>query len=194
MDQAATGNPDTDVAAAATRLSPAEVESLYAEFASDLLAFLQGVLRDPDLAREALQNTFRRVLEAGHTARVESRKGWLFKVSFHEAMALRRRGSQYERALRKYGEGGAAEPAATDDGSGPAVELVREEDVQRLRAALLHLPEDQREVVERRIHRDQTFAAIAADLGVPLGTVLTRMRLALQKLEKRLRSRDEAGR
>ncbi len=38
-------------------------------------------------------------------------------------------------------------------------------------------------MVERRIDSDQTFAEIAAELNVPLGTVLTRMRLALAKLK-----------
>jgi RNA polymerase sigma-70 factor (ECF subfamily) len=41
-------------------------------------------------------------------------------------------------------------------------------------------------VVEARIQHGQTFAAIAAELGLPLGTVLTRMRLALAKLRRSL--------
>lgn len=58
---------------------------------------------------------------------------------------------------------------------------------------LATLPFEQQQVVEARIQRGQTFAAIAAELGLPLGTVLTRMRLALAKLRRSLgeKARDE---
>jgi RNA polymerase sigma-70 factor (ECF subfamily) len=56
----------------------------------------------------------------------------------------------------------------------------------RLRASVGTLPPEQQEVVRRRIHDGQTFAEIASDLNLPIGTVLTRMRLALEKLRKQL--------
>ena len=48
------------------------------------------------------------------------------------------------------------------------------------------LPVEQRRVIRMRIYEDKTFAVIAEELGAPLGTVLTRMRLALRKLEAEL--------
>jgi len=39
-----------------------------------------------------------------------------------------------------------------------------------------------------RIYEEKTFAVIAEELSLPLGTVLTRMRLAMQKLHKHLES------
>ncbi|MCA9247413.1 MAG: hypothetical protein KDA42_09870, partial [Planctomycetales bacterium] len=48
------------------------------------------------------------------------------------------------------------------------------------------LPSEQREVVRMRIYEEKKFAEIAAELELPLGTVLTRMRLALKKLEAAL--------
>lgn len=69
-------------------------------------------------------------------------------------------------------------------------ELISDEEVRRLRQGLAELPAEQRWVVERRIDHEETFAVIAANLGVPLGTVLTRMRLALQKLERILKHDD----
>jgi len=163
------------------------VSALHADHARDLQAFLLGVLRDRELAQEALQNTFQRVLEAGHTARSESIKGWLFKVAYHEAILLRRRQATQDRVLKKYGANVPEESSRTH---APAVNLVREEDIQRLRAALRELPPEQRTVVERRIYQEQTFAAIAAELKLPLGTVLTRMRLAMERLQRRLRPDD----
>ena len=37
-----------------------------------------------------------------------------------------------------------------------------------------------------RMHEEKTFATIADELGVPLGTVLSRMQAALKKLRQRL--------
>jgi RNA polymerase sigma-70 factor (ECF subfamily) len=63
--------------------------------------------------------------------------------------------------------------------------------VARVRAALDLLPAEQREVVKRRIHDKQKFVEIAAELQVPLGTVLTRMRAALAKLKGLLGAENE---
>ena len=173
--------------ACAKPLLPAEVNDLYDRYAAVVQAFLIGVLRDLDLAAEALQNTFRRLLESGHTARRESIKGWLFKVAYHEAMALRRRAAVDGRALSRYGAFWASRSEPETAASPQEQQVISSEDVIRLRQALGELPAEQRWGVERRIYHEETFAVIAAELGVPLGTVLTRMRLAMQQLERSLK-------
>jgi len=173
------------------RLSPSDVQALYAAQGHEVLLFLMGLLRNRELADEALQNTFQRVLEQGHTARSESLKGWLFKVSYHEAMALKRRQATQDRVLRKYGDR-EVRPFDSHPVSESELRLVRDEDLARLREALNQLPAEQRQVVERRIDREQTFAVIAQELKLPLGTVLTRMRLALEKLRRQLRDTNES--
>jgi RNA polymerase sigma-70 factor (ECF subfamily) len=176
--------PVGDAAAPSTeRLSPTVVRELYDGHATELLAFLRGVLRDGEQAGEALQNTFQRVLEAGHTARNESIRGWLFRVAFHEAMALRRRQSARDRTLQRFVNDHSPTETQTQL---PEMDLIRAEDVARLKLAIEQLPADQRYVIERRMQDDETFAQIAHELKVPLGTVLTRMRLALQKLQRTL--------
>ncbi len=182
-EQGAHASPETgDVA---VRLSSQEVERLYDEFGQELLAFLVGVTRNADLAQEALQCTFQRVLERGHTARIETIRGWLFRVAFHEAMGVRRKRQGHADVIERYAGSGLSRlvPAVED-------ELVQQETVTRLRELLDKLPPDQRDVVERRMHREQTFAEIAAELNLPLGTVLTRMRLATQRLQRWLQSNE----
>lgn len=184
--QAATGDVTQERGAepsSTERLPPEMVRELYNDHAAEMLAFLQGVLRDGDQAREALQNTFQRMLESGHTARLDSIRGWLFRVAFNEAMALRRRQSSRDRTLQRFV---STQLPAEVETKLPETDIIRAEDVARLKVALEQLSSDQRHVVERRMHHDETFAQIAADLKVPLGTVLTRMRLALQKLQKLL--------
>jgi RNA polymerase sigma-70 factor (ECF subfamily) len=141
-----------------------------------------GVLRDGELAGEALQATFVKAMEAGHTAAEDTRKGWLFRVAFHEALALRRRQKVNDQTLRKLAW------TRPRPGESPEEHVIRWESVARVKAALDQLPPEQREVVHKRIYEQQTFAAIAQQTGTPLGTVLTRMRLALKRLGDELTS------
>ena len=162
------------------RLSTETVQELHEVHSRELLAFLIGVLRDADAADEVLQATFGRLMEAGHEARVETIKGWLFKVGFHEAMAFRRRQALQGRTLKKYTARRDLLPANQTSHD----ELVRREDVAKLKELLAELPPDQLYVVRQRMYEEKTFAVIAQELNVPLGTVMTRMRLALEKLQK----------
>ena len=175
------------------RLQPADVARIYGEHSGELLTFLIGVLRNADDAREALQCTFRRCLEVGHTAREETRRGWLFRVAFHEAMGLRRKSGAQQRKLSNYSREWMNSQTADIDNlhTNPEWQLVSREQAELLREALQELPSEQRWVVERRIHHDETFATIAEQLQVPIGTVLTRMRLAITKLKRRLKDPEQ---
>lgn len=53
---------------------------------------------------------------------------------------------------------------------------------QRVRAALLQLPEEQRAVLALAYFKNLSQREIAEELGEPLGTVKTRVRLGMQKL------------
>jgi RNA polymerase sigma-70 factor (ECF subfamily) len=62
------------------------------------------------------------------------------------------------------------------------------ESVAKVQEALADLPAEQRQVVRMRIYEEKTFATIAQELQIPLGTALGRMRTALIKLKKSLGS------
>jgi len=162
------------------RIDPAEVAALYVQHAGELRRFLYGVLRDADLAGDVLQATFTKAIEAGHTAQQESLKGWLFRVAYNEALALRRREAVHVRATHQIARSDEAH------GGSPEEKLVRLEAVRSVRAALRELPEGQREVVRLRIYEQKKFSVIASELGLPLGTVLSRMQSALAKLRSKL--------
>jgi len=174
----ATGQPVGGQSAGDERLTSECVRALYEVHGHALLVFLTGVLRDAELAQDVCQITFQRLLEVGHGARLESIRGWLFKVGFHEALASRRKAARFEKVKRHVA--GADEPGLESG----LIELVRAEDVARIRELVTRLPPEQQAVVRMRIHEGKTFATIADELRVPIGTVLTRMRLALEKLQK----------
>lgn len=165
-----------------SRIDPAVVARWYAEHADDLRAFLIGVLRSREAANEALQATFAKALETGHTAKPETLRGWLFRVAYHEALGQRRRSKTDSRVLEKSAWSQSPETASPDELT------IRNETAARMRFILAKLPAEQRQVVRLRIYENKTFAEIATETGAPLGTVLTRMRLALQKLREQLGS------
>jgi RNA polymerase sigma factor (sigma-70 family) len=164
------------------QLPAQRIAELYERWSPDIRRFLWALTRDAELADELAQATFGRLVESGHGVREGAERAWLFRVAHNEAMQWRRRNGVHARGLEK-----VADMASLREQPEPWRRLVRDEDAKRVRRALAALPPEQRHVVEQRIDAEQTFAEIAKELRKPIGTVLTRMRLALAKLERALR-------
>ena len=158
-------------------LDPATINELYQQHAAELRRFLLGMLRDPQAADDAMQSALVKAVELGHTAADETRKAWLFRVAYHEALATRRREATTDSILQS-----AVWHVSTTERESAAELASRREQAAAVRAALARLPEQLQTVVHLRIHDNLTFAEIAARLEIPLGTALTRMRTALAKL------------
>lgn len=168
-----------------SRIDPTVVAALFEEHSGELRRFLAGVLRDSQLAEDAAQSAFTKMVERGHEAREESRKAWLFRVAYHEALVLRRRAATGRNVLERVAWN------IEQTAAGPEETLMLREKVAQAKAALDELPEEQRQIVHMRINEEKTFAEIADELSIPLGTALGRMRSALLKLRSRLREGGE---
>lgn len=77
-------------------------------------------------------------------------------------------------------------PAAMTDGAA-AEALALEQEVTRLRLALRALPAKQREMVEKAYLGELSHQEISAQTSLPLGTVKSRLRLAIERLRHELR-------
>jgi len=166
------------------QLDPSVVAELYVEHGEELRRFLLGILRDAQLTSDVIQATFVKMVQRGHETQEGSRKAWLFRVAYHEAMAYRRREGVGDKVLRRVAWHTSHAAASADE------PLLRLEAVQAVREALEHLPPEQRQVVRMRIYEDKTFATIAKELRIPLGTALGRMRAATIKLRAKLAGRQ----
>lgn len=157
-------------------LPPDIVAQLYDSHSKDLAAFLLGILGKHADADEALQSTFVKTIEQGHKVNQAAFRAWLFRVAFNQAMLIKRKAKTRQRSLGNLAD--LLNPAESN-----VAKLVSDADLQdRAVVALRQLPEAQQQVVRLRIYEDLTFAAIADQLGLPLGTVLSRMRLAMKKM------------
>jgi RNA polymerase sigma-70 factor (ECF subfamily) len=154
---------------------------LYADVTPELRRFVLGVVRDPELTDDVMQATFIKAIEQGHQARLETSRGWLFQVAFHEALACRRRQAVRDKGQRRLAGFRPRPDAPPEEG------LLRGETVEAVRQALSQIPDEQRAVILARMYEDKTFAEIAGEMGLPLGTVLTRMRRGLEKMRNSLR-------
>ncbi len=162
------------------------IEVLYAEMAGQLERIAWSILRDWPLAADAVQETFALLTSRFKDVPHDQRRGWLVRTVQFQAHNLRRK-QHRSRALSSQLLSSAA--LRTEQ---PGFRLEKEstmeqmEERQELMRAVAALPEAQRIVVMKRMHEEKGFAEIAQELAVPLGTVLSRMRLALEKLRNQL--------
>lgn len=154
---------------------------MHALHAEELRRFLWGVVGEASLVQDIIQTTFRKLVEVGHETQVESRKAWLFQVAYREALAQRRRSATQKRVLENLQE----DSHRNNDGllTDP---LVAQETVDSVRQAIEELSPELKQVLRMRIYEDKTFAEIAQELDIPLGTALGRMRNAMSKLRGKL--------
>lgn len=162
----------------------ADLGAAFVEHAAELRRFLIGVLGDVHLAADCLQTAFAKALAQPQPIDASKLKAWLFQVAYREALACRRREQVHQRAIDEL----SAQLAEADPDL--AEHLSRDETSRRVQQALTSLPEEQQIVVRLRVFEQTKFAEIAQRLEVPLGTVLTRMRLALKRLHSAMQNLD----
>ena len=85
------------------------------------------------------------------------------------------------------------EASAHAEATDVAAEAEAREAGEHVRSALEVLPSEQREVIELAYYGGMSHSEIATRLGQPLGTVKTRVRLAMMKLREILRSSFEGA-
>ena len=69
--------------------------------------------------------------------------------------------------------------------------LAERQRIEAVRSALAKLSEEQSEVLQLSFYEGESYAAIAIRLGIPLGTVKSRARLAFRHLRKALGNQRE---
>jgi len=169
----------------------AEVESACLQLQKTLKLFPLELLRQAQLAEDAYQRTFVQAIQAAQAVRLPTLKGWLFRIALNEARGILREQKRLNSPLPNSSEGSVSpELLSTHSGLAGTAEpepqqlLLREEVRQAVRESLKSLPADQQQVIHRRIYEGKTFAEIAADMNLPLGTVLTWMRRGLLRLRE----------
>lgn len=155
--------------------------ALYDHFAPRLKAYLLRLgapaEQAEDMAQESLVTAWRRA--ASFDPAQASVATWLFTIVRNKWI------DQIRRERRP--ELDPADPALVPDSPAqPDAPLHAVQDATRLRAALQTLPEDQIHLLRLAFFADLSHRDIAEKEQLPLGTVKSRIRLALAKLKAQL--------
>ena len=135
--------------------------------------------RDRDAAEELVQETLLRALAATQTFRVGGDlRVWLFAVLRNAFIDDRRRSAVDSRVRKEV----AHLSALLDAGSGPPSRM------REILSALDGLPDDQARAVELVALDELTYAQAACVLGVPLGTLMSRLARGREALRRRVAS------
>jgi RNA polymerase sigma-70 factor (ECF subfamily) len=179
MSSAGAALPETiTIAGIGSKAVSRTLEDLVRDHARTVFRVAYSVVRNHADAEDVVQETFLRAMKQGRLDRIGNPKAWLVKVAWRIAV---------DRAKR-------AKPEPLDD----ILDTLRSTDApldnaidQQQRSELLHallvtLPADLRQVVVLSTVDDMTSADVASAMGIPKGSVRTRMMRARQLLKQKL--------
>ena len=167
------------------------LDALYSRYGRTAFALAYRVLGNPEAAEDAVQEAFLAVWRrAGTYQEVRgSARAWLLTIVRNRAIDLLRTRESRPKAGPPLEEVG---PLASSNGD-PADDALRMVEASQVRAALAALPPEQRQAVELAFFSGLTYPEVAAVMNTPLGTVKSRMRLAMERLRGLLLAEDVVG-
>lgn len=158
------------------------LDELYQRYVRAVYSLACRVLGDPSLAEDVVQDVFLKLWRQPESYRAErgSLGPWLLSVTHNRSVdMLRRRRSHAEQQFPEVQEA----PATVINGALDPVDLAGlQEDAAAIRRALARIPPEQRRAIEMAFFEGKTHVEISAELGEPLGTAKTRIRLGMRKL------------
>ena len=162
-----------------------DVDETYRAHGEELFLYLARHCGDPQLAQDAVQETFLR-FQDHPPERSEAIRRWLFRTATNVLRDMVRVASNRRRLLRSEGH----RVPRPDPPPDPHEDLQRRRDLARLRQALDGLREKERTALLMREagfkHRE-----IAEELGTTTASVGTLLARSLRKLERAMREREE---
>ena len=176
--------PPAEVAAAGTGTGDDALEQAVRAHARLVYRIAHAVLRNHHDAEDATQEVFLKVLRLRRGLDgVESPKAWLARVAFRVAVDRRRKAP----AASLDDESVAASVSALRSAGAGADELAASQQVQRaLEHAIAALPDDLRRVLQLSTLGELSSGEIARVVGIPEGTVRTRLMRARHVLRDAL--------
>jgi RNA polymerase sigma-70 factor, ECF subfamily len=199
MVLAAAMNPEAfsgaqDALASLRRGDPDALTAVISRYQHRLYRYLLRLVREPAAADDLFQQTWLRVMEKiGRYDASRNFESWLFSVA-HNLAADSWRGKRGESLDDAAGDSGEPRIAHLRAGDPDALErLLDFERGAMLAACMAELPAIHREVLTLRFEEDMKLEEIAEVAGIPLSTVKSRLRRALEGLRAAMEARSPRG-
>jgi RNA polymerase sigma-70 factor, ECF subfamily len=174
--EVADGRSDEELLGLVARCDDSALAELYDRYARSAYGLALRILRDGALAQDAVQEGFLAVWRNAAKFEAERAKPstWILTLVHRRAVDLVRR------EQRRRGEPLESAPLAA--GEETSEEAALRERRRRVQAALGQLPELERQSLELAYYGGLTQSQLAEELGVPIGTVKSRMFSGLRRL------------
>ena len=154
---------------------------LFEHFAPRIKSFLLRLGTDESVAEEVAQEALIMVWRRAETydVRQSGASTWIFTIARNKRIDRLRREN---RPLPDM-----SDPSlAPDDVETSDIFVYRQQEEKKIRHALKNLPEEQAKMIFSAYYEEKSHREIADESGVPLGTVKSRIRLALNRLRAHL--------
>lgn len=153
---------------------------LFHHFAPRVKAFLMRSGADVTMAEECAQEVLATVWQKAHLYDPSraSAATWIFTIARNRKIDAIRKMRRPEPEDLPWGP--EQEPDQADT-------LALQQETRALEEAMASLPDKQRELIEKAYFGDLSHSEIAAETGLPLGTIKSRIRLALDRLRHKLK-------
>jgi RNA polymerase sigma-70 factor (ECF subfamily) len=170
----------------------AAYETLVHRYEREIYSYLRRYLGDAELAQDAFQGTFLQVhLKCDQYDTSRRFRPYLYAIATHQAIDLQRRNKRHrmislDGAQRQSDDHDLASLIDLVRGAeaSPGVNMETEERKQWVQEAVAELPETLRSAVTLVYYQGMKYREAAEVLGVPVGTVKSRMHSALLKLNE----------
>ena len=167
------------------------LDALYGRYMTPVYSLALYMLKQPPLAEEVTQDVFLNIwlkADSFNPGRGNPRS-WIMSVTHHRVVDVIR---SRRRADTMTDPEGYETLERLPSGEAPVeTQVTQRLERERIARALAELPDNQREVIELAYFQGYSHSEMAERLGQPLGTVKTRVRLAMQKLRTTLQEDDD---
>lgn len=172
---------DDSIAGGLRRRDPLAMEALYDGLSRQAFGLAYRMLGDTQSAEDVVQEAFLSIWRAAE--RIDTKRG---KLQSYVLTVVHRRAIDVLRTRRGLAQLADDPPDIKDERADVAATVEMVLDAQAVRTALHQLPAEQKAVVEMAYYQGLTHVEIAEKTNLPLGTVKSRLRLALDKIRNAL--------
>ena len=157
-------------------------EYLYDHYSGSLLGVISRIIKKEELAEEILQDVFLKIWERIET--YDAAKGklftWMLNIARNQAID-KTRSKEFSKGKKTDDIETLVSKVDKSDFTETKIEAIG------LQELLKSLPDEQRFVIDQHYLKGYTQAEMADEFNLPLGTVKTRMRLAMIELRNLLK-------
>src|SRR5947209_5052039 len=177
---------DQELVARVTTGDSNALDEIYLRHSRPVYSLILHIVRDPSTAEDVTQEVFLKLWRQSDSYRPErgALSSWLLSVAHNRAIdVVRRRRLREEYHLPETQDvGDLVADGVLDPGEAAGIADM----AVIVRRALQQIPEAQRRAIEMAFFQGKTHVEISEELGEPLGTAKTRIRLGMRKLRSLL--------